>query len=252
MESNRLIVVETSRLKPFTKMEALKTLARASAILPPRFSGQSRADTRRITLEFASAIARNQDEQRRVHTRTCRARPSGNSVWIVAILMQDTRTKLHRTCRQMLEKVRRIKPYRGMWPLPKNWSQFSIFCIGIGRERWITRGCAPRLSGRRHCVATFSAACIRFYSRSLEALRSFPAAAKREAGCQLDRVQHGLEGSWEIRIMHEGQIRVIYIAKLAESVYVLHAFQKKTQKTRKQNIDAANQAPEATLAARHR
>jgi phage-related protein len=94
---------------------------------------------------------------------------------------------------------------------------------------------------------------IRFCGRSLEALRSFPVVAKREAGYQLDRVQHGLEptdgkpmpsigpGVREIRIMHEGQFRVIYIAKLADAVYVLHAFQKKTQKTRKQDIDAAKQ-----------
>jgi phage-related protein len=48
-------------------------------------------------------------------------------------------------------------------------------------------------------------------------------------------------GVREIRIMHEGQFRVVYIAKLADAVYVLHAFQKKTQKTRKQDIDAAKQ-----------
>ena len=42
--------------------------------------------------------------------------------------------------------------------------------------------------------------------------------------------------------MNEGQFRVIYIAKLAKAVYVLHAFKKKTQKTRKQDIDAAKQA----------
>ena len=84
-------------------------------------------------------------------------------------------------------------------------------------------------------------------------LRAFPAVAKREAGYQLDRVQHGLEptdwkpipsigsGVREIRIMHKGQFRVIYIATLADAVYVLHGFQKKTQKTRKQDIDAAKQ-----------
>ena len=94
---------------------------------------------------------------------------------------------------------------------------------------------------------------IRFCGRSLEALRGFPAVAKREAGYQLDRVQHGLEptdwkpmpsigpGVREIRIMHEGQFRVIYVARLADAIYVLHAFQKKTQKTRKQDIDAAKQ-----------
>ena len=48
-------------------------------------------------------------------------------------------------------------------------------------------------------------------------------------------------GVREIRIMHEGQFRVIYIAKLLDAVYVLHAFQKKTQKTRKQDIVAAKQ-----------
>jgi phage-related protein len=35
---------------------------------------------------------------------------------------------------------------------------------------------------------------------------------------------------------------MIYIATFAETVYVLHAFHKKTQKTRKQDIDAAKQA----------
>ena len=42
--------------------------------------------------------------------------------------------------------------------------------------------------------------------------------------------------------MHEGQYRVIYVAKFAHTVYVLHAFQKKTQKTRQQDIDAARLA----------
>lgn len=42
--------------------------------------------------------------------------------------------------------------------------------------------------------------------------------------------------------MHEGQFRVIYVAKFADAVYVLHAFQKKAQKTRKQDIDTAKQA----------
>ena len=95
---------------------------------------------------------------------------------------------------------------------------------------------------------------VRFCGRSLEALRGFPADARREAGYQLDRVQQGLEptdwkamssigsGVREIRIMHEGQFRVIYIAKLVDALYVLHAFQKKTQKTRQQDIDTAKHA----------
>jgi phage-related protein len=95
---------------------------------------------------------------------------------------------------------------------------------------------------------------IQFIGRSLESIRDFPDVAKREAGYQLDRVQHGLDpidwkpmssigpGVREIRIKHEGQYRVIYIAKFEEAIYVLHAFQKKTQKTNKQDIDAAKRA----------
>jgi len=49
-------------------------------------------------------------------------------------------------------------------------------------------------------------------------------------------------GVREIRIKHEGQYRVIYVAKFADVVYVLHAFRKKTRKTRKQDIDAAQHA----------
>jgi len=44
-------------------------------------------------------------------------------------------------------------------------------------------------------------------------------------------------GVREIRIMHEGQYRVIYAARFADTVYVLHTF----QKTRTQDIDAAKQ-----------
>ena len=49
-------------------------------------------------------------------------------------------------------------------------------------------------------------------------------------------------GVRETRIIHEGQYRVIYVTEYEDAVYVLHAFQKKTQKTRKQDIDAAKQA----------
>ncbi len=47
-------------------------------------------------------------------------------------------------------------------------------------------------------------------------------------------------GASEIRIRDEkGIYRVIYVAKFEEAVYVLHAFEKKTQKTRKADIDLA-------------
>jgi phage-related protein len=90
-----------------------------------------------------------------------------------------------------------------------------------------------------------------FVGSALEDLRAFPRAPRREAGYQLDRVQFGLEPSdWkpmttigggvrEIRIHHEGQYRVIYVAKIHDAVYVLHAFLKKTQKTQKQDVEIA-------------
>lgn len=49
-------------------------------------------------------------------------------------------------------------------------------------------------------------------------------------------------GAYEIRYRDaSGAFRVIYVAKFAETIYVLHAFQKKTQKTAKADIDLAAQ-----------
>jgi phage-related protein len=104
---------------------------------------------------------------------------------------------------------------------------------------------------------------IEFSGASLKTVREFPALAKREAGLQLDRVQRGLDptdwkpmksvgqGVREIRIQHEGQYRVIYVASFEKRVYVLHAFQKKSQKTSKQDLDTAKCALKEVLE-RHR
>jgi phage-related protein len=90
-----------------------------------------------------------------------------------------------------------------------------------------------------------------FVGSSLDEIREFPNAAKREAGYQLSQIQLGFEPSdWkpmqvigpgvrEIRIHHDGEFRVIYITKLHETVYVLHAFQKKSQKTLNKDIGLA-------------
>ena len=43
----------------------------------------------------------------------------------------------------------------------------------------------------------------------------------------------------EIRVQAGGQWRVLYVAKFAGAVYVLHAFGKKTQRTAKADIDLA-------------
>lgn len=72
------------------------------------------------------------------------------------------------------------------------------------------------------------------------------------AGFQLDRLQHGEEpndwkpmssigaGVCEIRVRAaDGAFRVIYVAKLAEAIYVLHCFQKKSARTSREDIEAA-------------
>lgn len=90
-----------------------------------------------------------------------------------------------------------------------------------------------------------------FVGSSLDDLREFPAEARRAAGFELGFVQRGLDPSdWkpmnevgagvrEIRVHALGEWRVLYVAKFAEAVYVLHAFQKKTQKTRREDIELA-------------
>lgn len=45
----------------------------------------------------------------------------------------------------------------------------------------------------------------------------------------------------EIRIYVLGEWRVIYMAKFADAVYVLHAFQKRSQQTRREDIELARQ-----------
>ena len=51
--------------------------------------------------------------------------------------------------------------------------------------------------------------------------------------------------------MHRpGEFRVIYVAKFAEAVYVLHAFGKKSQKTPKADLDLAKRRYAQMLALR--
>ena len=95
---------------------------------------------------------------------------------------------------------------------------------------------------------------ITFLGDSLKRLREFPEDARQDTGYQLDRVQRGKQpddfkpmpsigkGVEEIRVRDEtGAFRVVYTARLAHAAYVLHAFQKKTQRTPKRDIDLAAQ-----------
>ena len=91
---------------------------------------------------------------------------------------------------------------------------------------------------------------IEFCGNARTDLKNFPTSARRDAGHQLDQVQHGQEpddwkpmptigqGVRETRIKGvDGIFRVVYVAKFSEAVYVLHCFQKKTQKTSKMDLD---------------
>lgn len=93
---------------------------------------------------------------------------------------------------------------------------------------------------------------VLFMGDSLARIRAFPSGVRQDAGFQIDKVQRGEnpdewkpmktigKGVKEIRIKEtSGHYRVIYLANLNDAVIVLHAFQKKTQKTQKSDIDLA-------------
>ena len=103
---------------------------------------------------------------------------------------------------------------------------------------------------------------IHWLGSSLDDIRAMPEAARRDIGVELTLVQAGdLPTDWksirsvgvsvmEIRVHRPGEFRVIYVAKFAEAVYVLHAFGKKSQKTPKADLDLAKRRYAQMLALR--
>lgn len=94
----------------------------------------------------------------------------------------------------------------------------------------------------------------RFLGTARRNLAAFPELARRQAGYDLFMVQVGRDpadfkplptvgaGAYEIRIRDTaGAFRIVYVAKLEEAVYVLHAFQKKTRRTSEADIKLAAQ-----------
>jgi phage-related protein len=89
---------------------------------------------------------------------------------------------------------------------------------------------------------------ITFLGHSLESIRESPASVRQQLGYELDKVQRGDEpkdwkamagigrGVREIRIRVDGAWRVTYVANHEETIYVLHAFQKKSQRTSMKDI----------------
>ena len=92
---------------------------------------------------------------------------------------------------------------------------------------------------------------IQWLGTSLNTVRSFPESVRKLVGQELRFVQTGSmptdfkpmttvgAGAYEIRVRSGNQYRVIYVAKFAESVYVLHSFIKTTPKTSKPDLDIA-------------
>jgi phage-related protein len=86
---------------------------------------------------------------------------------------------------------------------------------------------------------------------SRDDLRAFPDEARQRAGYELHRLQEGLtptdwkpmttvgSGVEELRVKVGRAFRVLYIARFREAIYVLHAFEKKTEQTAKREIDVA-------------
>ena len=86
---------------------------------------------------------------------------------------------------------------------------------------------------------------------SYKVLTAFERAVKQASGFQLHLIQQGQDpddwkpmpgigaGVREVRVHVNGEHRIIYLAKFEEGVYILHAFQKKTRKTAKKDLDIA-------------
>lgn len=97
---------------------------------------------------------------------------------------------------------------------------------------------------------------------SRKAVRSFAADARAQVGRELFRLPVGADlldwkpmkavgpGACEIRVHAGGSYRLIYVARYAEAVYVLHAFTKKSQATRLQDIRTARERYRAMLESR--
>ncbi len=95
---------------------------------------------------------------------------------------------------------------------------------------------------------------------ALHDVRAFPKDAKKVAGFQLRRVQRGANPD-EFKPMPEigsgvneiivdtadGWFRVMYVPKFEEAVYVLHSFQKKTNKTSQADKDIAKRRYKGVL-----
>ena len=93
---------------------------------------------------------------------------------------------------------------------------------------------------------------LEFLGSSRDDLVGMPSGIRHDIGVELMRVQFGSQprdfkpmstvgaGAYEIRVRDAaGAYRAVYVAKFEATVYVLHAFQKKTQQSAKADIELA-------------
>ncbi|HWZ42558.1 MAG TPA: type II toxin-antitoxin system RelE/ParE family toxin [Candidatus Saccharimonadales bacterium] len=89
---------------------------------------------------------------------------------------------------------------------------------------------------------------------SLDVLRGFPAAVQGDLGYALEQVQRGQipldskpmrtvgPGVYELRDQDErAWYRVFYLKKIANVIYVLHCFEKRTAQTEQKDIEVAKE-----------
>ena len=99
------------------------------------------------------------------------------------------------------------------------------------------------------------AAEVHFEGDSLEVLSNFPDEVKRSLGFSLRQLQIGREPTSQIRSMssigsgvyelkeadERAWYRVIYLSRIENRIYVLHAFEKESRKTDRRDIAIASQ-----------
>ena len=103
---------------------------------------------------------------------------------------------------------------------------------------------------------------ITWLGNAKEILSDFPGDVRTDIGHQLWLVQEGEPPSdWkpmatvgagvvELRLHHDKEYRVMYVAKFVEAIYVIHAFAKKTERTSPKDIKLAEQRYKELLASR--
>ena len=91
---------------------------------------------------------------------------------------------------------------------------------------------------------------IHWYGDSLDVIKEFPRSVRADIGSELYLLQLGEKplhcrsftsvgrGVWEIRAKDDsGAFRILYVVRRRDGIHVLHAFRKKTRKTRKADIE---------------